>query len=362
MAGLLGRKKKKKAQLELNGELPFFDVHYLGRTLTKTKMGRECTRHAVSDLVKKAQGRELQTVSLTISSRGIWVTEKSGHRSGRETFIPIYSVTYGAADKTYQNVFTIVTNYRPQTKSDQGQEKDSGSSGVGSNNGSNGDTVVVDVNTKGKVDDYKALKSAKSSAEEKFVCHAFLCRDPVLARAMVVYLLKAFKVAFEAWSRCLKSEQLRERIKAGPGVVLDSDPNKTDASRKESRKSIPSIEPSNKPPEETTALVDKVAAWMDRWFHIGTSKKHNVSSSDDIHPDLLEFEEFSRRMQEFSDPTVLNFDVDIEEELKDVEVCSVLNDVATREPVALEDGQDEPSNNATHSSGTRRAKSVPDGR
>ena len=354
MAGLLGRKNKKKAQLELNGELPFFNVHYLGRTLTKTKMGRECTRATVSDLVKNAKGRDLQTVSLTISSRGIWVTEKSGHRSGRETFIPIYSVTYGAADKVYQNVFTIVTNYRPRTQTEQGQEKDSGSSGAESN-GSNGG-IIVDVNTKGKVEDYKALKSAKSSSEEKFVCHAFLCRDRVLARAMVVYLLKAFKVAFEAWSRCLKSEKLREKIKAGPGIVPDVDPvNTSESGHKESHKNALTIRPSNKPPEETAALVDKVASWMDRWFHLGNGKKHNGSlySSDEVTPDSQEFEEFSRRMQEFSDPTLLNLEVDIEEELRDVEVCSVLNEVVTREPAASQIDPD-PSSNSTHSSVTQR--------
>ncbi|XP_022096250.1 uncharacterized protein LOC110982261 [Acanthaster planci] len=341
MAGLLGRKGKKKAQLELNNELPFFDVHYLGRSLTKTKMGRECTKNVVEDLVKKAHGRELQTVSLTISSRGIWVTEKSGQGNGRETFIPIYSVTYGAADKKYQNVFTIVTTYRPNgaiNKSNR-QDKDSGGSGsgdgsaTGSANGSN--CSGAPVNCKGNnVEDFKALKSVKASSSEVFVCHAFLCRDPVLARAMVVYLLKAFRVAFESWSRCIKSERLRERIKAGPGVTGASEQGKSgQAGRKNSHHELLTVEPLAKPPEETAPLVDKVAAWMDKWFHFGNNKKHSeIFSSEEPSSDPSEFEEFSKRMMEFSDPTLLNFDVDIEAELKDVEVCSALSEVVNREP------------------------------
>ncbi|XP_038059099.1 uncharacterized protein LOC119730333 [Patiria miniata] len=354
MASLLGRKSKKKAQLELNNELPFFDVRYLGRSLTRTKMGRECTKSVVSDLVKKAHGCELQTVSLTISSRGIWVTEKSGQGNGRETFIPIYSVTYGAADKVFQNVFTIVTTYQPRVtdKADksEGQDKDSGGSGNGSLNGSNGSASV---NCKGNnVEDFKALKSAKASSSEVFVCHAFLCRDPVLARAMVVYLLKAFKVAFESWSRCVKSEKLRERIKAGPGLTTASDQSKDGkGERRKSHQELLTMDPAVKPPEETAALVDKVAAWMDKWFHFGNNhnkKQNEIFSADEPASDPHEFEEFSKRMMEFSDPTLLNFDIDIEAELKDVEVCSILNEVVSREPAPK---ADEPNSSADAGSG-----------
>ena len=308
---------RKTAQLQLNNEIPHFDVLYIGRSQARAKMGRECTKAIVAELVQKSRSTpELQRVSLTISSKGLVVREIS-EASSRETFMPIYDVTYGAADKIYRNVFSFVTNHNPNRNAD-------------------------------------GSKRQSFDSSRPFVCHAFVCKDAAMARAMVVYLVRAFKVGFESWKRAEKSIEVREKIRAGPGLqgsVTDGTNQKSSSSGSCSggtlklgdrndlndlslRRTVTTIHHHTTPPFETSNHIDKVTKWLDKWLNVGEkrpSSSRSMSSDSDNEKDERGMG-FSRRMMEFSDPETLNADVDIDSELADPEVRSVLEEMAEQTP------------------------------
>ncbi len=350
MASLF-RSGRKTAQLELNNEIPHFDVYYIGRSTARSKMGRECTKGIVEELIQKAKLLpELQRVSVTITSKGIMVREISD-TNPRESFIPIFDVTYGAADKTYKNVFSFVTNFSREQQS------------------------------------HDTLHERKSSFDNTrpFVCHAFYCRDPAMTRAMVVYLVRAFKVGFESWKRATKSVELREKIRAGPGqgsstageTIKKSSSSGSDGTVKHAPpkqldiNAINNLTPRTKgsnpppkvrsPPVETSNNVDKVTKWLDRWLNVGDNKKPSASTSPSkdqmiTAANVEENQNFAKRMQEFSEhPETLNADVDIQSELEDPEVRSVLEEMAEQTEKDESDAtysDDTTSNNSSNNSST----------
>ncbi|XP_072029204.1 uncharacterized protein [Amphiura filiformis] len=338
---------RKAAQLELNSELPHFDVYYIGRSTARAKMGRECTKGIVEELIQKAKLLpELQRVSVTITSKGIMVREMS-ETNPRETFIPIYDVTYGAADKSHKNVFSFVTNFSLNQNRDE-------------------------------------RKSTYDTARP-FVCHAFYCRDAAMARAMVVYLVRAFKVGFESWKRAAKSQELREKIRAGPGqgsstageTIKKSSSSGSGGTLKQlDINGINNLSPRitvppkvQAPPVETSNHVDKVTKWLDKWLNVGDKKptSSSPSKSQMINTTDEENQEFSKRMQEFSDPDTLNIDIDIKSELEDPEVRSVLEEMAEQTEKdenestasAASDSQETGSNNSSNSSAPTVVKPKP---
>ncbi|XP_033123243.1 uncharacterized protein LOC117121938 [Anneissia japonica] len=262
--------RKKSAQFDLTEEPPSFEVCYLGRMITRIKMGRECTKEIVRTLYNKARGREdLQRVHVTISTKGMRISEAPNVSSKRETFIPIYTVTYGAADKVYQRVFSFIT------------------------------TVQRDNNE-----------------ESNFVCHVFLCRDSPTAKTMVSYLLNAFKCAFGDWKRYANRQKIKDRLEAGPNSVNTKSalPNVThngteDTNGQERNEKIEDLNDSPMefmlPPKDQTTRVEKVAQWMERWLHISVpsdSQYVGILFPDDEDDFNREFEEFSKRNNTLAHP------------------------------------------------------------
>ena len=314
--------RRKSGSLELNEEPPEFTLMFLGKKPTERKMGRECTCDIVNKLVEETGGRELKVVKMTITCRGVWVSEGSDPKKKRETFIPIYSISYGAADKHFPRVFSLVTNFSKN--------------------------------------DPNIQQGRKSTMP--FYCFAFLCHTPVIARVMVVYLLRSFKTAYESWRREVKSQRLRDKIKAGPGHYSFNRSSSTDekgVTETTARldellgtKTTSTTNSSDKgsdssqngkvatPPNETSTRSDKVMTWMDRWLGMGSSKMFRRLSSDDstsptttmtsaVTAKMAEDEAFTEREQEFEDPAaMLNDEVDIVSELQDPEVRSVFEEMA----------------------------------
>ncbi|XP_071944019.1 protein FAM43A-like [Antedon mediterranea] len=245
--------RKKSAQFDLTEEPPSFEVCYLGRMITRVKMGRECTKDIVRTLYNKARGRhDLQRVHVTISTKGMRVSESPAIAANRQTFIPIYTVTYGSADKVYQRVFSFIT------------------------------TVQRDNNE-----------------ESTFVCHAFLCRDTSMAKTMVMHLLSAFKCAFGDWKKYANRQKIKDRLEAGPsisnGVVPD---NVNGSSTSTSADLTDNPLEIMLPPKDQSTRVEKVAQWMERWLHLSVpqdSQYVGILFPDDEEEFNREFEEFSRR-------------------------------------------------------------------
>ncbi|XP_072163684.1 low density lipoprotein receptor adapter protein 1-like [Diadema setosum] len=313
MASLFARDRRKSASINLNEEPPEFNLLFLGKSLTERKMGKECTSEIVSSLVERSRGKELKRVKLTISSRGIWVTEGSDPKKLRDTLIPIYSVSYGAADKNYTRVFSFVTNFSKN--------------------------------------DPNIAEGRKSTMP--FYCYSFVTSTPAVARGMVVYLLRSFKLAYESWKRSVKSQRLRDKIKAGPGHNSFNPPEKTTESSLTEAMArldqLTGISSSDKgsdssqsdvnitPPDETATRSDKVLLWMDKWLGTGFNKTRarrqsddsSSSASDNVTTKNEENDAFAEREHEFADPTaMLNDEVDIVSELQDPEVRSVFEELA----------------------------------
>lgn len=319
MASLFSKNRKKSITLELNEEPPEFELMFLGKSATQRKMGRECTSEIIGDLVAQSRGKELKVVRMTITSKGVRVTEGSDPKKQRDTFIPIYSISYGSADKHYPRVFSLVTNFSKN--------------------------------------DPNITQGRKSTMP--FYCFAFVCQTPAIARAMVVYLLRSFKTAYEGWRRGVKSQRLRDKIKAGPGHNIFNRSRSGDeksiaetiakleeltatnqnSSDKTSDSNSQTEEKPVTPPGETATRSDKVVSWMDKWLGLGSNKEFkrlpsNDSSTSPSGSEITaqENEAFTNReeeYQEFVNPTaMLNEEVDIVSELMDPEVQSVFEEIA----------------------------------
>ncbi|XP_041456925.1 low density lipoprotein receptor adapter protein 1-like [Lytechinus variegatus] len=318
MASLFSKNRRKSASVELNEEPPEFELLFLGKSATERKMGRECTSGLIGDLVEQSRGKELKVVRMSITSRGVRVTEGSDPKKQRDTFIPIYSISYGSADKHYPRVFSLVTNFSKN--------------------------------------DPNITQGRKSTMP--FYCFAFVCQTPGIARAMVVYLLRSFKTAYEGWRRGVKSQRLRDKIKAGPGHNSFNPPRSGDEKSvadtmarldeltgtnqngsDKSSDTTPTEEKTVTPPDETATRSDKVVSWMDKWLGLGSSKtfKRLPSNDSSSSPSASEitaqeneaFAEREEEHQEFVDPSaMLNEEIDIVSELQDPEVQSVFEEIA----------------------------------
>uniref|UniRef100_A0A3B3S0W9 Low density lipoprotein receptor adaptor protein 1b n=1 Tax=Paramormyrops kingsleyae TaxID=1676925 RepID=A0A3B3S0W9_9TELE len=125
-----------------------FRLKYLGMTLVEEAKGEELSAMAVKRIMAtaKASGKKLQKVTLNISPRGIVLYDSLSNQLIEN--ISIYRISYCAADKNHDRVFTYI---------------------------------------------------AQSQQNETLACHAYLCPKRKVAQAVTLTVAQAFRVAFEFW-------------------------------------------------------------------------------------------------------------------------------------------------------------------
>ncbi|KAM9355164.1 low density lipoprotein receptor adapter protein 1b [Pholidichthys leucotaenia] len=140
-----------------------FQLKYLGVTMVEQPKGEELSAAAVKRIVTtaKASGKKLQKVSLTVSPRGIILSDSASNQLIEN--ISIYRISYCTADKMHDKVFAYIV---------------------------------------------------QSQHNETLECHAFLCSKRKMAQAVTLTVAQAFRVAFEFWQAA--KEEKEKRVKSGP--------------------------------------------------------------------------------------------------------------------------------------------------
>lgn len=292
MAKIL-RKKKKSIKVEMNEELPFFEVLYMGRMETEARLDRDCVRVIVQHLVDKTRNEPLKPVRITITTRGLWVQEgPQFNPPGRETFIPIHNISYGAADQKYTKVFTFVTNFQE-----------------------GGD--------------------AQRKGSTPFYSYVFRCETQAMARGMVVYLLRAFKAAYITWQKDIKRIEFQKKLTDGPAGLRevdrassDSNARSEDGSDQHTVDSGCSTEDELESDSDTSKMVT-LSNYLERWVRQQGPKRMNKATDTDELNYILSKEErdasFRIRADKYSRPDLLNCDVDLQKEMSDPDVQNVFH-------------------------------------
>lgn len=293
MAKIL-RKKRKSISVEMNDDLPYFEVLYMGRIETDFQLDRECSRVIVQQLVEKTRNEPLTSVRITITTKGLWVQEGANFKHPqKETFVPIHKIRYGSVDRKYTKVFNFITNFEDH----RDMKRD------------DGDTIP-------------------------FYCYVFRCETQAMARAMVVFLLRAFRQAYLLWQKEMKKGDVKKRLAEGPRISGDGARRESDISNTESE--INSVDSSgaedvNETIQENTKL-EKLSHYLERW--VGQQRPIQRTVATDTHSlNNYDFSDedrdvsFSVRAKRYSRPDILNCDVDLFKEMNDPDVQNVLEGV-----------------------------------
>ncbi|XP_070572965.1 uncharacterized protein [Ptychodera flava] len=148
--------KRRSQAFEPNPPETKYNVQYLGKMPANGKMGLECTMKPVEVMYrtfKFNKGKNYQRLSIEITNKGI-STSAIGpveDESTRERFVPIYKMSFGAADPVHTRIFSFV------------------------------------------------MKNDEVEGDNPWECHAFMCETSAVAKALTLYLVKAFQKATEAW-------------------------------------------------------------------------------------------------------------------------------------------------------------------
>ncbi|XP_023675915.2 low density lipoprotein receptor adapter protein 1-B-like isoform X1 [Paramormyrops kingsleyae] len=147
-----------------------FRLKYLGMTLVEEAKGEELSAMAVKRIMAtaKASGKKLQKVTLNISPRGIVLYDSLSNQLIEN--ISIYRISYCAADKNHDRVFTYI---------------------------------------------------AQSQQNETLACHAYLCPKRKVAQAVTLTVAQAFRVAFEFW-QVAKEENGKRAASGSDGEAASS--------------------------------------------------------------------------------------------------------------------------------------------
>ncbi|XP_006826101.1 low density lipoprotein receptor adapter protein 1-like [Saccoglossus kowalevskii] len=148
--------RKRSQAFEPNPPETKYVVQYLGKMPANGKMGLECTMKPVETMYrtfKFNKGKNYQQVMIEITNKGIRIVEMSltGTEVSKEQFVPIHKMSFGAADPVHTRMFAFV------------------------------------------------MKNEDIDDDNPWECHAFLCETSSVAKALTLYLVKAFQKAAEAW-------------------------------------------------------------------------------------------------------------------------------------------------------------------
>uniref|UniRef100_A0A3Q3AMQ0 Si:dkey-71h2.2 n=1 Tax=Kryptolebias marmoratus TaxID=37003 RepID=A0A3Q3AMQ0_KRYMA len=123
-----------------------FNVKYLGMTLVGQPKGEDMASAAIHRIVARAGAKKFRKVTLTVSPKGIIITDTE--TADLIENVSIYRISYCTADKTQDKVFAYVS---------------------------------------------------QSQFNETLECHAFLCQKRKIAQAVTLTVAQAFKVALDLW-------------------------------------------------------------------------------------------------------------------------------------------------------------------
>ncbi|XP_077995637.1 uncharacterized protein LOC144449089 [Glandiceps talaboti] len=148
--------RRRSQAFEPNPPETKYMVQYLGKMPANGKMGLECTMKPVELMYrtfKFNKGKNYQRLMIEVTNKGVSMNETgpTGHEILKDRFIPIYKLSFGAADPVHTRVFSFVR------------------------------------------------KNDDTESENPWECHAFLCETTSVAKALTLYLVKAFQKAADAW-------------------------------------------------------------------------------------------------------------------------------------------------------------------
>ncbi|XP_077996047.1 uncharacterized protein LOC144449395 [Glandiceps talaboti] len=271
MASFLPSIKRRSGTFEVNDEQPHFSVAYMGSVPSDVKGGEECTKTLVDNLCTALKGQSLPKMTLNITTKGITM---KGQRKGTDEFIPIYAITYGAADPVHKRVFSFI-------------------------------------------------ESRHQGNGRKFFCHACLCKDATSCRVLILYLMKAFNIAYDEYMRTNKRKTIKDKIGSGPGRRTRSD---GDAAPRMCANTIGTQTMLALPPgmDTTTSAIVRVSDWLERCVYVSDSSQNGFHGYDD-----RRFSEFERREREYSNPAQLNPNFDFNTELKDPNIQTAIKGYAS---------------------------------
>ncbi|XP_066594821.1 low density lipoprotein receptor adapter protein 1-like isoform X2 [Prorops nasuta] len=156
-----------------------FTLKYLGSTLVETPSSEEATAEAIKTVITmtKASGKKLQRVLLTVSLKGIQMTDLATEEDQLE--VSIYRISYCSADATHDHVFAFIA----------------------------------------------------TNLNETMECHTFLCPKRKIAQTVALTVAQAFSTAYEAW----QLTQTDPEIKSDKNVSfpLEKNNDKKDIEKKE---------------------------------------------------------------------------------------------------------------------------------
>ncbi|XP_077862673.1 low density lipoprotein receptor adapter protein 1-like [Saccoglossus kowalevskii] len=266
MASFLPSLKRRSGTFHVNQELPSFVISYMGCVPSEVKSGQECTKNIVDNLSTALKGQTLPKLTVSITTKGIGM---KGQKKGTDDFIPIYAITYGAADSVHKRVFSFI------------ESREQGPNG------------------------------------RKFYCHAFMCRDATSCRVMILYLMKSFNIAYEEYLRDKKRKNIQSRIENGPKRSSSDEPEPA------YRNTIGTQTETAVPLAVSAASIARVSDWLERCVHLGGTSPNGYHGNRE-----RQFSEFERRERELTNPEQLNSEIDLSIELKDPVIQSAIQGFA----------------------------------
>ncbi|KAG7197829.1 hypothetical protein KM043_001643 [Ampulex compressa] len=150
-----------------------FILKYLGSTLVETPSNEEATAEAIRTVVTMAKmnGKKLQRVSLSVSLKGIRMTDLATEEDQLQ--ISIYRISYCSADATFAHVFGFIA----------------------------------------------------TNLNETMECHAFLCPKRKIAETVTLTVAQAFNTAYEAWQLSQADPRIHHVQDKSPPLTDDGNEN-----------------------------------------------------------------------------------------------------------------------------------------
>ncbi|XP_070572966.1 protein FAM43B-like [Ptychodera flava] len=269
MASYFPGLKRRSGSFDINQQQPEFTVSYLGNVPAEFRSGAECTSATVDTMYTALKGQSLTKLTLNITKRGIAM---KWHKTGVEEFIPIYNITYGAADPVHQRVFSFI-------------------------------------------------ESREHEGGRKFYCHVCLCKDSTICRVLILYLMKAFNIAYEEYLRNKKRKVIQNKIEHGPNACQRSnDPHSATSSN-----SVGTQTTGHRlPPGISASTIARVAEWLERCVNISSPPSNGHRGDRDEYRSA-----FERREREHPNPSQLNPEVNLNAELKDPNIQTMIQRYAS---------------------------------
>lgn len=157
-----------------------FGVKFLGSQQIESSRSEQQTSDAVKSIITTAKattGKKFQRVSLSISPKGIEMTDNiTGERLLQ---VSIYQISFCSADATHNHVFAFIASEN-EPKLDDAKKPDAKSSERG----------LFSLNP---------LAAKNNESEENLICYAFLCQKRKMAQTVTLTVARAFERAYQIW-------------------------------------------------------------------------------------------------------------------------------------------------------------------